>query len=59
FITSSFGVAELRPGETYLSLFNRADKALYVAKEQGRDIVIRADKDEMARVLEFKKRLQS
>ncbi len=59
FITSSFGVAELRPGETYLSLFNRADKALYEAKEQGRDIVIRADKDEMARVLEFKKRLQS
>ena len=59
FITSSFGVAELRPGETYLSLFNRADKALYEAKEKGRNLVMRADKDNIARVLEFKKRLQS
>ncbi len=59
FITSSFGVAELRPGETYLSLFSRADKALYEAKEQGRDLVVRADRDDMARVLEFRKRLQS
>ena len=56
-MTASFGVAELRPGETYLSLFRRADGALYRAKEQGRDRVCRADVDEIERVNKFRKKL--
>ncbi|MGI9353375.1 MAG: diguanylate cyclase [Rhizobiaceae bacterium] len=56
-LTASFGVAELRPGETYLSLFRRADGALYRAKEQGRDRVCRADVDELERISEFRKKL--
>jgi diguanylate cyclase (GGDEF)-like protein len=38
-ITASFGVAEAAPGETVQSLFRRADKALYEAKNMGRDCV--------------------
>ena len=38
-ITASFGVAETAPGETVDSLFRRADKTLYEAKNMGRDCV--------------------
>ncbi|TGN40625.1 diguanylate cyclase [Marinobacter confluentis] len=38
-VTFSCGVATLRPGETSQSLCERADKALYRAKEQGRNCV--------------------
>lgn len=38
-ITSSFGVCEMRKGETYQMLFERADAALYSAKANGRDRV--------------------
>ncbi len=38
--TISAGIAEWRPGETTALLLERADQALYVAKEQGRDRVI-------------------
>lgn len=38
-ITASFGIAESRIGETPESLINRADQALYKAKELGRDRV--------------------
>jgi diguanylate cyclase (GGDEF)-like protein len=37
--TASFGVAELAPGETIHSLVARADEALYLAKNSGRDCV--------------------
>jgi diguanylate cyclase (GGDEF)-like protein len=37
--TASFGVAELRGGETISDLLHRADEALYDAKRSGRDCV--------------------
>ena len=37
--TASFGVAELAKDETINDLMARADKALYLAKESGRDCV--------------------
>jgi diguanylate cyclase len=36
-VTLSFGVAEIEDGDDQESLFSRADKALYRAKEQGRN----------------------
>lgn len=38
-VTASFGVATTRGGESSESLFGRADQALYVAKEEGRNRV--------------------
>lgn len=38
-VTASFGVAELRPGETQGSLLKRIDDALYAAKNLGRNRV--------------------
>jgi len=38
-VTASFGVAQAEPGDTLDSLLRRADKALYQAKENGRDRV--------------------
>ncbi len=38
-VTVSLGVACVRTGDTELSLFERADKALYVAKDKGRNRV--------------------
>jgi diguanylate cyclase (GGDEF)-like protein/PAS domain S-box-containing protein len=42
FITASFGVAELQAGESTASLLNRADKALYKAKLNGKNCVMSA-----------------
>lgn len=42
-LTASFGVATLRDGETYESLFARADAALYEAKSAGRNRVANAE----------------
>ena len=42
-ITASFGVAELRPDEDTASLLNRADKALYAAKVNGKNCIISAN----------------
>ena len=39
-VTASFGVAERQSGESYNSLYRRVDKALYRAKESGRNCVI-------------------
>ena len=39
-VTLSFGVAQRRAGETYQSLFERADASLYAAKRSGRDRVV-------------------
>ena len=36
-ITCSFGVSQIEPEDTTETLLNRADRALYVAKESGRD----------------------
>jgi len=41
-VTCSFGVAQRRAGEAIDSLVNRADAALYLAKDAGRDRVVRA-----------------
>ncbi|MBZ0335509.1 GGDEF domain-containing protein [Marinobacter sp. AL4B] len=42
-VTSSFGVAMLRHGESVASWLSRADHALYQAKESGRDRVVYGD----------------
>jgi len=42
-VTASFGVAELCPGESYHDLVNRADHAMYSAKQQGRNRVVAAE----------------
>lgn len=41
-VTASFGVAELRPGEPWESLFKRADTGLYAAKNAGRNRTVAA-----------------
>lgn len=38
-VTSSFGVAEWKPGESFEALFERADAALFYAKDAGRNCV--------------------
>lgn len=39
-LTASFGVTELQPGDTPESMLRRSDRALLMAKEQGRNQVI-------------------
>lgn len=39
--TASFGVAEKTLAETFVSLYKRADDAMYLAKERGRNCVVR------------------
>jgi diguanylate cyclase (GGDEF)-like protein len=42
-VTASFGCAQLREGEAKNDWFIRADKAVYQAKQQGRNCVVLAD----------------
>ncbi|SDI29461.1 diguanylate cyclase domain-containing protein [Propionivibrio dicarboxylicus] len=42
-VTASLGIAQCRPGDSYDSLLNRADLAMYEAKRNGRNCVISAD----------------
>jgi diguanylate cyclase (GGDEF)-like protein/PAS domain S-box-containing protein len=44
-VTVSLGVAEIAPGETLEHLEERADRALYAAKDRGRDTVELAPSD--------------
>ncbi len=39
-VTISIGVAQLKQGDNFDSLVSRADKALYIAKEKGRNRVV-------------------
>lgn len=39
-VTASFGVASFAPGESFVSVFERADQALYEAKNQGRNCTL-------------------
>ncbi len=39
-VTSSFGVTELQPGDTAETILRRADRALYKAKDGGRNRVV-------------------
>ena len=41
--TISLGVSTLKKGDTIEDLINRADKALYVAKQQGRNKVVKEE----------------
>lgn len=42
-VTVSIGVACIQPDDSELSLFERADKALYEAKRKGRNVVVIAE----------------
>ncbi len=42
-VTFSAGIAQLQPGESWTQLVQRADAALYRAKDDGRDCVVVAD----------------
>src|SRR5208283_291571 len=39
-VTASFGVTEIQPGDTADTMFRRADRALLIAKENGRNQVV-------------------
>jgi hypothetical protein len=39
-VTASFGVTEVQPGDTPETMLRRADRALLMAKEQGRNMVV-------------------
>ena len=43
--TASFGIAKLEKGDTLASLVQRADKALYLAKERGKNRVETGEKE--------------
>jgi diguanylate cyclase (GGDEF)-like protein len=49
-ITASFGVAVSRAGENFDDAFQKADEALYLAKNRGRDCVVAAADDQMHKV---------
>lgn len=46
-VTASFGVAQVEPGDTPDSVLQRADKALYMSKHQGRNRTSRLTADEL------------
>jgi len=42
-VTASFGIAQLRPEDSYETVFSRADMAMYQAKRAGRNCVVSAE----------------
>jgi predicted signal transduction protein with EAL and GGDEF domain len=51
-LTASFGIVQLRDGETIDSLLYRADQALYQAKSSGKNRTVSSFSDVMRVVLE-------
>jgi diguanylate cyclase (GGDEF)-like protein/hemerythrin-like metal-binding protein len=51
-ITASFGVAEMEPKESFRSLYNRVDNAMYKAKDNGRNQVAVVEYDEIGVIAE-------
>ncbi|EQM75482.1 sensor domain-containing diguanylate cyclase [Stutzerimonas stutzeri] len=49
-ITASLGVAQLAAGEDFAAFYNKADKALYAAKQRGRNRVVAASDIQAGRV---------
>ncbi len=47
-VTASFGVTEVEPGDSVESIIRRADKALYTAKETGRNRTVSMTSEEHA-----------
>jgi diguanylate cyclase (GGDEF)-like protein/PAS domain S-box-containing protein len=54
-LTSSFGVAQLQPGDTPESLLRRSDQALLMAKDQGRNQVVQLGAGAVAAAKQKKK----
>lgn len=50
-LTCSFGVASFSDSDTQVKLLNRADKALYLAKSEGRNRVISMESEESNTIL--------
>ena len=50
-VTASIGISTLQPKDSINSLFERADKALYEAKRQGRNRVVAAKEDEFSPIV--------
>lgn len=46
-VSSSFGVAFMEQDDSFESLFEKADRALYIAKEQGKNRVVKLTEDEL------------
>jgi diguanylate cyclase (GGDEF)-like protein len=44
-VTASFGIAQQEPNEDFASTFKRVDRALYVAKNQGRNCCVLASEE--------------
>ncbi len=42
-VTASFGVCQIAPGEEFVAALARADRALYRAKEEGRNCILLAE----------------
>lgn len=54
-VTSSFGVAQAEPGDSVESILRRADKALYMAKESGRNCTCSLTNEELLAGLDQQK----